>query len=489
MTATYSLEQDVAFSSLFENIDDKNEFDIDLIKRLGDWDELSRSKYLVNNLLEHYRNCSLGVLSILFDYSQRQSGNQILWGHLNRVIFPEKIYLGRLNVIYDDYFLSGSDDVFENYNLSVFNLSKKYVPASYFHSKTPVTLGEKHYVYGESQPVHKVTYEPVISDGVMRCERAAIGVSEFFNVDVSLGLDFFVFSGKGEPLLWTKTPPVKTFSNTSECLNETVLLIKTQRYSPSTYGHWLLDWLPEILFFYKSGLQFDSILIPDLPKFASDIIEVLAPELLCKLRCYDGSADFIFSCKKLLVSSSFEATKHPMNFIDPVLLNTLNFYVNKALDATRPTSKTSETFLFLSRRGDKRSLINNGEISEMLNARGFYIPDLASMSFLDQVRLFKSAKIIVAPHGSALSNIIFCLKGVAVLELFPESYATNCFGLISAVRKFNYRYMVGADLKNNALFPRVLYSSSMNSILLSIQSDYYIDPAVVSQWLDGNQDD
>ena len=486
MTIVSSHEKNVSFLSLFENIDDKNLFDIDLVLKLSIFNELDRSKYLANNLLEHYRSCSLSVLSILFDYSLRSSENQTLWAHLNKVIFPEKKYTGKMGVIYDEYFLSNSDDVFKNYSLSMLNLSRRYIPASSFSSQVPTALGRRHYVYGENQPIHKITYEPVISDGVMSCERAAVGVSEFTDVDVSLGLNFSVFNNKGEPLLWTEYPPVKRDGNTVSYLNETVLLVKSQRYSPSVYGHWLLDWLPEILFFHRSGLQYDSILIPDLPKFAVDIIEVLAPELLNKLRSYDGSCDYIFKCKKLVLSSSFEATKHPMNFIDPVLLNTLNYYVDKALSGAKSTCNIDKPFLFLSRQGEKRTLTNNNEISEMLSARGFYTPDLASLSFLDQVRLFRAANVIVAPHGSALSNIIFCMKNTVILELFPEGYATNCFGLISVVQKLNYQYMVGVDPKSNSSSPRVLHSSSMNSILLSIQADYYIEPTVLSQWLDVN---
>lgn len=473
----------IIFISLFDNIENKNDFDECLIFKLDSSSEGEREEYLQCHILEHYRNCSLGVLSALFDYSLAISNNKVLWGLLNKVFFPNKNYLGQMNNIYEEYFLS-TGDIYKKYKLSCFDMGRKYIPASSFYDLTPKPIGRPHYVYSENQPTHKITYEPIINNDYMYCERGPIGISRYSEVDVCLGLDLSVFDNNGQPLLWTSLPFIQPSHSDVEnsYAEKTVLLIKSQRYSPSVYGHWLLDWLPEILYFYKSGLFFDILLIPDLPDFAIGIIKVLAPDLLNRLQSYsrDGIS---FYCKTLLISTSFEATRHPMNFLDPVLLDTLNYFVDIALAKNNNDAECKTKKLYLSRAGGVRSISNDAEISKILLDKGFSIPDLYEMSFLDQVRLFKSADIIIAPHGSALSNIIFCNKGTKILELFPEGYATNCFGVISLVKKYNYTYLVGCDPKKKTPAIVDFHCSSMNSVLLWIQADYYINTEILLNWL------
>jgi capsular polysaccharide biosynthesis protein len=48
-----------------------------------------------------------------------------------------------------------------------------------------------------------------------------------------------------------------------------------------------------------------------------------------------------------------------------------------------------------------------------------------------QAKLFATAKVIVAPHGAGLSNLIFCKKGTKIIEIFPPTYTVPCFWIIS----------------------------------------------------------
>ena len=42
----------------------------------------------------------------------------------------------------------------------------------------------------------------------------------------------------------------------------------------------------------------------------------------------------------------------------------------------------------------------------------------ARWALLEQVDAFAAAQVVVAPHGAALGNLVFCPPGVRVLELF-----------------------------------------------------------------------
>ena len=39
----------------------------------------------------------------------------------------------------------------------------------------------------------------------------------------------------------------------------------------------------------------------------------------------------------------------------------------------------------------------------------------------EQIEAFQSARVIVAPHGEALANLVFCQPGTLVIELFPSN--------------------------------------------------------------------
>jgi capsular polysaccharide biosynthesis protein len=57
---------------------------------------------------------------------------------------------------------------------------------------------------------------------------------------------------------------------------------------------------------------------------------------------------------------------------------------------------------------------------------------------LDQWIEFSKAKIIIAPHGAALSNLLAAQENAFVVELMPESYQASTFNFISAALSLRY---------------------------------------------------
>ena len=74
-----------------------------------------------------------------------------------------------------------------------------------------------------------------------------------------------------------------------------------------------------------------------------------------------------------------------------------------------------------------RPLVNEDEVVDALARLGFTPIKPETLSFADQVRLFRGAEAIVAPHGAELTNLGFCRPGCVVLELLMDSYANWCF--------------------------------------------------------------
>ena len=68
----------------------------------------------------------------------------------------------------------------------------------------------------------------------------------------------------------------------------------------------------------------------------------------------------------------------------------------------------------------------------------FRIVELENLPFIEQVRLFYQSKVIIGIHGGGLSNIIFCQKGIKVLELGPR--LVPCYKNLSHNLKLKYNY-------------------------------------------------
>lgn len=56
----------------------------------------------------------------------------------------------------------------------------------------------------------------------------------------------------------------------------------------------------------------------------------------------------------------------------------------------------------------------------MLKKKGFKSIFLEDYPFEEKVAIFNEAKIIVGLHGAAFANIVFCKKGVKIIEILNK---------------------------------------------------------------------
>jgi len=101
--------------------------------------------------------------------------------------------------------------------------------------------------------------------------------------------------------------------------------------------------------------------------------------------------------------------------------------------------------IYVSRRqcGTGR-LVNEAELLALLEKRGFECVVLEDLSFLDQVRLFDAAEIVMGTHGSGLANLVFCRPGTAVIELFSPNYINVMYWALSNQIGLAYYFVKGA---------------------------------------------
>lgn len=70
----------------------------------------------------------------------------------------------------------------------------------------------------------------------------------------------------------------------------------------------------------------------------------------------------------------------------------------------------------------RRSIPNMEDIKNLLDRKKipFYFCHTENMSLKEQIEHFAQYKIIIAQHGAALGNIIFCSKNTHVIEIRPQ---------------------------------------------------------------------
>jgi hypothetical protein len=93
-----------------------------------------------------------------------------------------------------------------------------------------------------------------------------------------------------------------------------------------------------------------------------------------------------------------------------------------------PRGKTQNIYL---RRERTRQVANAEPVEKIAVRNGFAVHEIEGMTVREQMRLFQNADFVIAPHGAAMANLLFCAPGTKVLELSPDCEFRPIFTQIS----------------------------------------------------------
>jgi hypothetical protein len=197
----------------------------------------------------------------------------------------------------------------------------------------------------------------------------------------------------------------------------------------NTYYHWLFDILPRIHLLEKSALmnEIEAFIFPELK-------HDFQRESLLKIG---------FPLDKILEIKPNEYLESK-EIIVPSLPSKLGTVNKWSLDFLRDrlgmhSSKNERNKIYISRKNaNQRKLMNEDEIINFLKAEGYLIVFAEELSFEQQINLFGNADVVISPHGSGLSNIVFCSPNTKVIELFYGDFIVPCFWLIAQQLKIEY---------------------------------------------------
>ena len=204
----------------------------------------------------------------------------------------------------------------------------------------------------------------------------------------------------------------------------------------NNYYHWLTAALPRIFLAQKAGLNVsqDLFLIPDSRvRYQVETLNLLGIP-----------TDALLSIKEFphISADTIIATTYP----SPNVMNIPRWILDWLRDVLLHDSSTEKPVsqIFVG-RGDakKRRLLNEEEcLSKVLLPLGFQSYHLSDMGVTTQANLFAKADRIVAIHGAALTNLVFCKPGAKVIELVPARWQLPMFQNIARARDLDYQVVV-----------------------------------------------
>ena len=92
------------------------------------------------------------------------------------------------------------------------------------------------------------------------------------------------------------------------------------------------------------------------------------------------------------------------------------------------------------------------------------------MSLVEQIALFANAKVIISPHGSSLTNLVFCSEDTIVIELFSPHYVRTYYWIIAQQLKLKYYYYLGEVFDCKFLRDLMYQNSLTEDILVNFKS-------------------
>jgi hypothetical protein len=95
--------------------------------------------------------------------------------------------------------------------------------------------------------------------------------------------------------------------------------------------------------------------------------------------------------------------------------------------------------------GAQRRLLNETEVLALLEPAGFEHVLMEDLTVAEQATLFASAGAIVAPHGAALANAVFCRSGTTVIDLIGRNTIGNVFPHLAWRRRLDFELLAGTE--------------------------------------------
>jgi len=202
-----------------------------------------------------------------------------------------------------------------------------------------------------------------------------------------------------------------------------------------SYFHWLFDILPRLDFLRRAKIRAERmtwILNRPLNMFQAETLALLdaLPEQIISLE-----ENRHVQAEELIVPSLPDS----IGDVSPQTVACLRkFFARQYRFAGRTPAR-----IFLQRQIQaSRQLANHEEVLVALAALDFVPVIPEQIPWVDQIRIFHNAEVVVGAHGGALANLAFARPGIFCVEFFSAHYLNKCFWGLTHQVKGRHAYAV-----------------------------------------------
>lgn len=200
------------------------------------------------------------------------------------------------------------------------------------------------------------------------------------------------------------------------------------------YYHWMVDSVPRWKLLQAANeWNYDYVLLHGARKpFQDEVLDRLNVPQAKRLRC---SKNFVHQFERLVVPS----IPFPPEQIAP--------WACSYLRSLFPERVSGPNKVYLRRGGSRRRLVNETDLERSLEKAGFAMCDPGRMMVSEQAGFLRSAKVIVSPHGAALTNAVFAPPGAFLFEIFDPRHKPRNFERLASACGHRYSSVEGTAVQ------------------------------------------
>lgn len=319
---------------------------------------------------------------------------------------------------------------------------KEIYPTQLIHRSAPKTLDETiHWKF-------KIEYRRTLpASFVVVIPKGRVWVNKGKNVDYSavitgddrilsdVSLDFKRLPKNHSIFGEWKLPPIHHIEGTAAVLTSAKAHI---------YFHWLTDLLPRVELLRQTGISFKSI-----DKFIVNSYnypfqrETLTALGIPSYKILESCQYPHIKAERLFVPSLPGLSGNPPHWVCEFLRREFLFK-----SASENQKFKGLDRIYISRSDAQyRQVINEAEVTAFLAQWGFKSIALEPLTIAEKAALFSSVNVVIAPHGSGITNAVFCQPETKIIEIFSPNYVNVGYWAMLNQINLDYYYLMGEGQK------------------------------------------
>ncbi|EGK89479.1 tetratricopeptide repeat protein [Microcoleus vaginatus PCC 9802] len=234
--------------------------------------------------------------------------------------------------------------------------------------------------------------------------------------------------------------------------------------SGNVYFHWMVDVLPRIELLRHSGrdlAEIDWFLVNSCQhQFQRESLRILG---IPEEKVLESDRLPHIQATELIVPSFAGYLGWPSGW-------GMDFLRREFLKGILPSSSYPKRIYISRSKARYRRVLNEEDVVEVLEKFGFVSILPESLSLAEQIAHFYHAEVIVAAHGSGLTNTIFCSQGTKVIELVSPHYISHYYWGISQYLQLEHYFLTGEAFECYPIRQLMYQNSLTEDILVNLSS-------------------